>query len=138
MKIAFYLIPWCIYFSCTVSKLHNTDTIDRNYIFEGIKMYRNEEDSMFEDYPYDDTGGSIFNRKIVYRDLSATKAKFCANGKIAFKICINPEGKVTYSDLIENETTLNGEDQRIVYQKASLGYCFAVNKSAPALECGKL
>ncbi|MBK9736720.1 MAG: hypothetical protein IPO92_17875 [Saprospiraceae bacterium] len=56
---------------------------------------------------YDGTGdGSIFGRKVVYRDVTAVLAAVNTSGTAAVKICVNRAGVVTFSEIIPEETTI--------------------------------
>lgn len=87
---------------------------------------------------YDGSGDGVFGRKIVFRDLSATKAAINVSGRVVTKICINRAGIVTYTELIPAETTVRDKKTLKLYLKAARGYKFQPDLKAPKEQCGKL
>lgn len=88
--------------------------------------------------PYDGSGDGVFRRKIIYRDVSATRAVMNTSGKVATKVCINRAGIVTYVELINEETTIQDKNVLRAYLKAARGYKFQPDPDAPKEQCGKL
>ncbi len=80
----------------------------------------------------------FFGRKIVYRSLRAITTGFNVNGTIGFIICINRDGIVDYTSLIENESTITNPKVRLAYLKASKEYKFEPDPTAPKQQCGKI
>lgn len=89
-------------------------------------------------YRIDGSGDGIFGRKIVYRSLRAITTGFNVNGTIGFIICINRDGIVDYTSLIENESTITNPKVRLAYLKASKEYKFELDPTAPKQQCGKI
>jgi hypothetical protein len=87
---------------------------------------------------YDGSGDGVYGRKIVYRDLSDTKAAISVSGKVVTKICINRDGNVTFVELIPSETTIADNKTLKLYLKAARGYKFQPDLKAPKEQCGKL
>jgi outer membrane biosynthesis protein TonB len=87
---------------------------------------------------YDGSGDGVFGRKIIFRDLSATKAAINVSGRVVTKICINRAGIVTYTELMPGETTVRDNKTLKLYLKAARGYKFQPDLKAPKEQCGKL
>lgn len=87
---------------------------------------------------YDGSGDGVFGRKIIVRDLSATKAAISVTGRVVTKICINRAGNVTFVELIPSETTIRDKNALKLYMKAARGYKFQPDLTAPKEQCGKL
>ena len=87
---------------------------------------------------YDGSGDGIFKRKIVYRDKSAAGKAISSSGKIAVKVCINRGGLVTFTELINIETTERNRENLKLYLKAARGYKFQPDPTASKEQCGKL
>jgi outer membrane biosynthesis protein TonB len=87
---------------------------------------------------YDGSGDGVFGRKIIFRDLSATKAAVNVSGKVVTKVCINRAGLVTYVELLGSETTIRDKTVLKRYLAAARGYKFQPDLSAPKEQCGKL
>lgn len=87
---------------------------------------------------YDGSGDGVFGRKIVFRDLSATKAAINVSGRVVTKVCINRAGIVTYAELMPAETTVRDKKTLKLYLKAARGYKFQPDLKAPKEQCGKL
>ena len=87
---------------------------------------------------YDGSGDGVFGRKIIYRDLSATKAAISVSGRVVTKICINRAGIVTFVELIPVETTVRDRNTLKLYMKAARGYKFQPDLTSPKEQCGKL
>lgn len=87
---------------------------------------------------YDGSGDGVFGRKIIYRDLTATKAAVNTSGKVVTKVCINRAGLVTYVELIGSETSVRDKNTLRAYLKAARGYKFQPDLTAPKEQCGKL
>lgn len=86
----------------------------------------------------DGSGDGVLRRKIIYRDLSATKAASNVNGIVATKVCINRNGLVTYVEILGNETTIKDKEVLRKYLTAARGYKFQPDPKAPEQHCGKL
>lgn len=85
---------------------------------------------------YDGSGNGIFKRRVIYKNwanLPMTKS-----GKVAVKTCINRSGIVTFTEIVQTETTI--KDRAILKQtlKAAKGYKYEADPKAPAEQCGKL
>jgi len=87
---------------------------------------------------YDGSGDGVFGRKIIYRDVSATRAAVTTSGKVVTKVCINRAGLVTYVELNNTETTIRDKVTLRAYLKAARGYKFQPDLTAPKEQCGKL
>lgn len=87
---------------------------------------------------YDGTGDGVFGRKVVYRDVAAAKAALNVSGTCAVKICVNQAGIVTFTDIIEGETTIKDSKTLKNYLRAARNYKVQPDKSAPKEQCGKL
>ncbi|HMR87716.1 MAG TPA: hypothetical protein PKD51_06160 [Saprospiraceae bacterium] len=80
----------------------------------------------------------VFGRKIIYRDISATKSLSTISGSIAVKVCINRAGLVTYVELYPDETTITDKQTLKSYLKAARTYKFQPDHTAHKEQCGKL
>ena len=87
---------------------------------------------------FDVSGDGVFGRKVIYRDLSAVKKRINASGVVSIKMCINRDGVVTYTELLQDETTVEHRENLKVYLRAAKGYKFQPDLSAPKEQCGKL
>lgn len=87
---------------------------------------------------YDGTGDGVFGRKVIFRDVSATKAAVNTSGRVVTKVCINRAGLVTYVELLAAETTVRDKTTLRAYLKAARGYKFQPDLTAPKEQCGKL
>lgn len=87
---------------------------------------------------YDGTGDGIFGRKVIFRDLSATKAAVNVSGKVVTRVCINRAGIVTFVEINYAETTIKDKPTLKLYLKAATGYKFQPDPKAPKEQCGKL
>ncbi len=87
---------------------------------------------------YDGSGDGVFGRKIIYRDVSATKHAINVSGRVVTKICINRAGIVTYVELIGSETNMRDKATLRKYLAAARGYKFQPDLTAPKEQCGKL
>lgn len=87
---------------------------------------------------YDGSGDGVFGRKILFRDLSAAGKAISSSAKIAVKVCINRAGLVTFTELINTETTERNRENLKLYLKAARGYKFQPDLTAPKEQCGKL
>ncbi|HLO53441.1 MAG TPA: hypothetical protein VK169_04085 [Saprospiraceae bacterium] len=102
-----------------VSIVKSMDCIDTSYISELSEI-------------------GVFGRKIIYRDLSATKSLSTLSGSIAVKVCINRAGLVTYVELYPDETTITDKQTLKSYLKAARTYKFQPDYTAHKEQCGKL
>jgi len=136
-KILFFFVFLCFLYACKSTKniADNesplADFSTDNFVF-GQKDTTNSEGS------FDGSGDGIFGRKVIYRDLTATKAAVRVSGKIVCIVCINKAGLVTYAGLIGSETTIKDKRALRAYLKAATGYKFQPDASAPVQQCGKL
>jgi len=87
---------------------------------------------------YDGSGNGIFSRKIISRDLSATKAAVTVSGRVVTKVCINRAGIVTFVELNSAETTVKDRNTLKLYLKAASTYKFQPDPTSPLEQCGKL
>lgn len=87
---------------------------------------------------YDPSGEGIFGRKVVYKDVSASKIVVSQSGVAAIKVCINPSGIVTEAEIIEAETTLTDQHAIKKYLSAAKGYRYQLKEKAPEKQCGKI
>lgn len=88
---------------------------------------------------YDESGNGIFGRQIVYRNIaSIIRNAGDESGKIAYLICIDPEGKVISANLDENETTISNTEILKNSEEAIYGYRFRAEPKAALEECGKI
>ena len=85
---------------------------------------------------YDGSGNGIFKRKVIYRNVGALDMS--KSGKVVVKTCINKMGYVTYSEILQNESTIT--DKAILKKtlKAAQGYKYEPDIRAPKEQCGKL
>ena len=110
---------------------------------DGIVYRSDNEDKMSlgelpESTTWDNSGDGVFGRKIIYRDLSATRVAVNTSGRVVTKVCINRAGLVTYVELIPAETTIKDKPTLRHYLKAARGYKFQPDLTAPKEQCGKL
>jgi hypothetical protein len=87
---------------------------------------------------YDGSGDGVFGRKVVYRDTYAAKAALNMTGVVSVKICVNQAGIVTFTDVIEAESTIRDKTTLKNFLKAAKNYKVQPDKSAPKEQCGKL
>lgn len=80
----------------------------------------------------------VFGRKIIYRELSAIKPSNTISGRISVKVCIDRAGLVTYVEVNKDETTIGDRQILKSYLKASRGYKFQPDFTAPKEQCGKM
>nr|HRD09142.1 hypothetical protein [Saprospiraceae bacterium] len=85
---------------------------------------------------YDGSGNGIFKRKVIYRNVSALP--MTTSGKVVIKTCINRMGAVTFTEIINAETTI--KDRAILKKtlSAAKGYKYQPDPKAPKEQCGKL
>lgn len=134
LGIAFISIFALIPFGCAVGTKHvqsPSETVQNGEANLG-------NDSTLLNSDLDDTGDGIFGRKVIFRDLSARKAAVNTSGRVVTIICINRAGKVTYVELVPSETTISDKPTVRAFLKASRGYKFQPDLSAPDIQCGKL
>lgn len=86
----------------------------------------------------DTSGDGLFGRKIIYRDLSATKSATRFSGKVKIKVCINREGIVKYAEIQQDSSTIKDTRTLKNYLKAAAGYKFQPSTDAPDYECGSM
>ena len=82
--------------------------------------------------------GAAAGRKIIYRDLSAAKIATKVSGRISLKVCIDQDGIVKYSEVLQDSTTIKDINILKKYLRASMGYKFQSDYEAPKYQCGKL
>ncbi len=84
---------------------------------------------------YDGSGNGIFNRKVIYRNVSALP--MTKSGKVVVKTCINRMGSITFTEILP-ETTI--KDRAILKKTltAVKGYKYQPDPKAPKEQCGKL
>ncbi len=88
---------------------------------------------------FDESGRGIFGRKPVKYDYSwVGQAKNQADNKVTVKICIDPDGYVTFAEIIQNETRLRDKNILKNYLKAARNYLFEKDRKAAREECGKI
>jgi len=85
---------------------------------------------------YDGSGVGIFKRKVIYRNISAVP--MTQSGKVVIKTCINRMGNVTFTEIMNAETTI--KDRTILKKalSAAKGYKYQPDPRAPKEQCGKL
>jgi hypothetical protein len=85
---------------------------------------------------YDGSGDGIFGRKVIYRNTSGLDMS--KSGIVSVKTCINRAGRVSYAEVLEDESTIT--DRNIIKKtmNAAYGYKFQPDLSAPQEQCGKL
>jgi outer membrane biosynthesis protein TonB len=85
---------------------------------------------------FDGSGNGIFKRKVIYKNYNALPMTM--SGKVVIKTCINRAGLVTYTEILQSESTIK---DRAVLKKslsAAKGYRYEADNRAPAEQCGKL
>lgn len=143
LKLVLLFLSMCL-LACNTSKhIATSDSFDNKLLKNSSESENNaltwgSMDSINQEDIYDGFGGSIFGRKIIYRDISATKAAVDVSGIVVNKVCINREGLVTYVELVGSETTIKDREVLRRYLKAARGYKFQPDISAPVQQCGKL
>lgn len=85
---------------------------------------------------YDGSGKGIFGRRVIKRNNKAIP--MTKTGTISIKTCINRAGRVTYTEIIDDETTIR--DRKLLKKtiQAAEGYLFEPDLTAPKEQCGKL
>jgi periplasmic protein TonB len=85
---------------------------------------------------FDGSGNGIFKRKVIYKNFAALPMTM--SGKVVVKTCINRAGLVTYTEILQAESTIK---DRAVLKKslsAAKGYRYEPDNNAPKEQCGKL
>lgn len=84
---------------------------------------------------YDDSGDGIFGRRVV--KLASMKSIMSKEGRIVLKVCIDPNGKVTFSSILRKGTTIR--DKKILKSAAKVAkrFIYENDPSAPDEQCGK-
>lgn len=134
LGIAFISIFALILFGCAVGTKHvqsPSETVQNGEANLG-------NDSTMIKFDLHNSGDGVYGRKVIFRDLSARKAAVNTSGRVVTKVCINRAGTVTYVELIPSETTISDKPTVKAFIKASRGYKFQPDLSAPDIQCGKL
>jgi len=76
------------------------------------------------------------DRKVIHRDYSMIKTATSKPGMIVIKVCINPEGTVTYVEIDKSETTVNDQNIRKEALKSLVKYKYEPNPDAAPEQCG--
>lgn len=76
------------------------------------------------------------DRKVIYRDRSMIRNATSKAGMILIKVCINPEGTVTFVEIDQSETTINDINIRKDALKAMVKYRYEPDPDAPQEQCG--
>jgi outer membrane biosynthesis protein TonB len=88
---------------------------------------------------FDESGRGIFGRRPVKYDYSwVGQAKNQADNKVTVKICVDPDGYVTYAEIIQKETRVKDKNVLKNYLKAARNYLFEKDRKAAQEECGKI
>jgi len=85
---------------------------------------------------FDASGDGIFGRKVIYRDPSMVRLVSNKSGKIAFKVCINRRGIVSYIEIDELITTINDTKTLRNALESMRKYKYEVDYSAAKEQCG--
>jgi hypothetical protein len=136
-KILFFFVFLCLLCACKSTK-NIADKESPLADFSTDNFVFGQKDTTYSQESFDGSGDGVFGRKIIYRDLTATKAAVRTSGKVVFIVCINNAGLVTYAGLIGSETTIKDKKTLRAYLKAATGYKFQPDASAPVQQCGKL
>lgn len=85
---------------------------------------------------FDGSGNGIFKRKVRYKNWA--NIPMTVSGKVSIKSCINQAGLVTYTEIIQFETTI--KDKKVLKDclKAAKGYKYDPDTKAPKEQCGKI
>ena len=84
----------------------------------------------------DFSGDGIFGRRVVKR--ADVKKITTETGKIVINLCVNPSGKVVFSELNEELSTIKSKSVLRKARKVASEYRFERDYTAPAKQCGKL
>lgn len=76
------------------------------------------------------------DRKVIHRDYAMIKKATSKSGLIVMKVCINPEGTVSYAEIDQSETTVNDINIRKDALKAMVNYRYEPDPDAPQEQCG--
>ena len=87
---------------------------------------------------YDGSGDGVFGRRVVYRDIKAAIGSLKSSGTVSVKICVNRGGIVTFTEVINSESTIKDRTTLKKFLKAAKGYKVQPDLSAPKEQCGKL
>lgn len=93
---------------------------------------------------YDSSGDGVFGRRVIYRNtLEILKVNFQnQEGKvIVSKFCVDRSGRVTYAELVDEESNAiipNGREGRRQVLKGVYGYKVEPDPTASKEQCGKL
>jgi hypothetical protein len=87
---------------------------------------------------FDETGGVIFKRKIISRDINNFKEDLTIKGRVGVKVCIDRAGVVTFAEIIKEESTIKDPSTLDVFLKAARSYRFRTLLIVPDEQCGKL
>ena len=90
------------------------------------------------DGAYDDSGRGIFGRRVTKRNnVALARTVSGKSGKFVFKVCVNPQGFVTYVEIDEFLTTIKDRSALKKAMNVMSGYEYEPDPSAPGEECGK-
>lgn len=88
---------------------------------------------------FDGSGRGVFGRRITYSNWrEAVKGQSQGKGTVVVKFCVNPQGDVVYSEIIEDETTETDPKKLKQVLKATRGYKLQAKADAPDEQCGKM
>lgn len=88
------------------------------------------------DQGMDFSGDGIFGRRVIKR--ADVKGITNENGKIVINLCVNTNGKVIFSELNEELSTIKNKSVLRKARKVASKYRFEPDYTAPAKQCGKL
>lgn len=87
---------------------------------------------------YDGSGNGVFGRKVIKRNWRGLfDGVNQSSGKIVLKVCIDRAGDVTYTEIMEMETTEENPSKLKKALKAMQGYKYEADPTAPSEQCGK-
>lgn len=87
---------------------------------------------------FDATGGEIFKRKIISRDIENFKNDLSVKGTVTVKVCIDRAGRVTFAEIIPEESNIKNPSTLAIFLKAARSYRFQTLLIVPDEQCGKL
>jgi outer membrane biosynthesis protein TonB len=87
---------------------------------------------------YDGSGDGVFGRRVIYRDVAASKAALSVTGKCVVKICVNQAGIVTFAEINNDETTIRDRAVLKKFLISARRFKVQPDSSAPKEQCGKL
>lgn len=101
--------------------------------------YSEELEIVTETGNFDGSGDGVFGRKVIYRnhaELAAVTAS--GSGKIYVKVCISNDGKVTYCEIDNSNTTIKTKAILKKALKLIKSYRFEPDITAPKEQCGMI